>query len=194
MTANADVQPDSASLEAEGEPGTLYCYRHPDRETWVRCGRCDRPICTKCAMLGPVGMRCKQCGKLKHDPLTSFTPVQLALASGVALGGGLVGGVIAAQIGFFLILLGPLIGGFITEAVFRVVGFKHGPVVQAIVYGGIALGALGGVAYTWWSFVSVLPAGEEFEIPFSVFLTQYGAWTLIYVVAACIGARSRMRG
>jgi hypothetical protein len=39
----------------------------PDRQTYVGCGRCDQPICTKCAMQGPVGFRCKQCGTLAND-------------------------------------------------------------------------------------------------------------------------------
>ena len=41
-----------AADTATDDDGALHCYRHPDRETWVRCGRCDRPICTKCAMQG----------------------------------------------------------------------------------------------------------------------------------------------
>ena len=47
----------------EADPPALYCYRHPDRETWVRCGRCDQPICSRCAMQGPVGFRCRECGR-----------------------------------------------------------------------------------------------------------------------------------
>jgi len=37
------------------------CYRHPDRETWVSCGRCGKPLCTDCMMHGPVGIRCREC-------------------------------------------------------------------------------------------------------------------------------------
>jgi hypothetical membrane protein len=48
--------------DVQADDGTMLCYRHPDREVWIRCGRCDRPICTQCAMQGPVGFRCKQCG------------------------------------------------------------------------------------------------------------------------------------
>ena len=84
----------------------LFCYRHPDRETWIRCGRCDRPICTSCAMQGPVGSRCRQCGKLAFDPLTSFTPTQVALGIGTAVGGGLIAGFIGARIGFFSLFIG----------------------------------------------------------------------------------------
>ena len=35
-----------------------YCYRHPDRQTGLRCSRCDRPICGECANPAPVGQRC----------------------------------------------------------------------------------------------------------------------------------------
>jgi membrane associated rhomboid family serine protease len=37
---------------------TLYCYRHPDRETMVTCSDCGRPICTECMFFAPVGIRC----------------------------------------------------------------------------------------------------------------------------------------
>ena len=30
--------------------GTNYCYRHPNRATILRCSRCERPICTECAI------------------------------------------------------------------------------------------------------------------------------------------------
>ncbi|MEN6392186.1 MAG: B-box zinc finger protein, partial [Anaerolineaceae bacterium] len=31
-------------------PPTLYCTNHPQTETSLRCNRCDKPICTKCAV------------------------------------------------------------------------------------------------------------------------------------------------
>jgi membrane associated rhomboid family serine protease len=34
------------------------CYRHPDRQTRLRCSRCDRPICGECANPAPVGQLC----------------------------------------------------------------------------------------------------------------------------------------
>jgi len=39
------------------------CYRHPDRETAVRCSNCDRPICPDCMTPSPVGMRCPECSR-----------------------------------------------------------------------------------------------------------------------------------
>ena len=35
-----------------------FCYRHSDRQTGLRCSRCDRPICGECANPAPVGQLC----------------------------------------------------------------------------------------------------------------------------------------
>jgi membrane associated rhomboid family serine protease len=38
----------------------MRCYRHPDRETYVSCSDCGRPICTECMTPAPVGQRCPE--------------------------------------------------------------------------------------------------------------------------------------
>jgi membrane associated rhomboid family serine protease len=40
---------------------TPVCYRHPNRETWIRCQRCDRPICPDCMNSAAVGFQCPSC-------------------------------------------------------------------------------------------------------------------------------------
>lgn len=40
---------------------TVCCYRHPDRETGVRCTRCERPICPECMVSASVGFQCPEC-------------------------------------------------------------------------------------------------------------------------------------
>lgn len=175
-----------------------YCYRHPDRETWVRCGRCDRPICTSCAMQGPVGSRCRQCGKLAFDPLTSFTPAQLAIGIATAVGGGLVGGFIAARIGFFSIFVSYFAGGLIADFVSRATGYKRGPVMVAIVFGGMAAGILAGAAIGFWVEYATLfdiAASADPEDGFSLqpLILDAVTWALVSVGAACVGAWSRIR-
>jgi len=44
-------------------PGTFAarCYRHPDRESGIRCQRCGRSICPECMAPSPVGFHCPEC-------------------------------------------------------------------------------------------------------------------------------------
>ncbi len=37
------------------------CFRHPGRETYVRCTRCERPICPDCMTSASVGFQCPEC-------------------------------------------------------------------------------------------------------------------------------------
>lgn len=140
-------------------------------------------------MLGPVGARCKECGKLAFDPMTSLMPAQLVGGLVVAIGGGLVGGFIGLQIGFFFALcLGPVVGGFLAEAVLRVTGFKHGPVIRAVVIGGMVIGVAGAFLYE----ASAL-AGGVGGLPIEVFFSTFGSSVLVWLVAAAVGASWRLR-
>jgi hypothetical protein len=43
------------------ESTTTTCYVHPTRETSLRCKKCERYICTSCAIHTPTGYMCKEC-------------------------------------------------------------------------------------------------------------------------------------
>ena len=38
-----------------------FCYRHPDRQSFVLCQRCGRTICGECQTPAPVGVICPEC-------------------------------------------------------------------------------------------------------------------------------------
>lgn len=185
------------------EPQPLYCYRHPDRETWVRCGRCDQPICTRCAMQGPVGLRCRTCGKPSRDALASLKPNQIAIALAVTVGLGAVVGYFGTQFGFFMIVLGFFAGTIVAEALDRTIGIKRGPRILALAIAGIALGGVLGASLSlvgMWremlAFAEAAEAAGETGFPalaLDAFLLQNVPSVLISIGATIVGAYVRLR-
>jgi hypothetical protein len=196
------VTSDAATAD-HTEPGPLYCYRHPNRETWIRCGRCDQPICTSCSMQGPVGLRCKTCGKPSRDALTSLKPKQIAIGLAVALGLGAVIGYLGAQLGFLMIVLGFFAGTLIAEALDRTIGIKRGRKILALAIAGIAIGGVLGASMSLvglWreleGFVAMAEAAGEPGYPalaLDAFLLQYVPSVLISIGATIVGAYVRLR-
>jgi hypothetical protein len=93
----------------------LYCANHPDVETSLRCNKCEKPICAKCAVLTPTGYRCKECirGQQKIFETAEWIDYPLIFLSVAILA--YLGSLIAFRLGFFIILLAPLAGGVIAE-------------------------------------------------------------------------------
>lgn len=55
MTA---LPPDGAQAVPQAAP---VCPRHPNREAYVRCQRCERPTCPECQRPAAVGIQCVDC-------------------------------------------------------------------------------------------------------------------------------------
>jgi membrane associated rhomboid family serine protease len=53
--------PPGAAGPALDESEETYCYGHPDTPTKLRCSRCERPICGRCAIPASVGQHCPEC-------------------------------------------------------------------------------------------------------------------------------------
>jgi hypothetical protein len=147
-------------------------------------------------MQGPVGSRCKQCGTLAFDPLTSFTPLQLLLGIGVAVASGAVAGYLSGRIGFFSVIVAWFAGGLIAELVGRVTGYKRGPVMLAIVLGGILIGALLGGAAAFLVDYGVLlgsVGADPTAFPIQPILLDAATWAIVAAGAACVGAWQKLR-
>ena len=53
--------PSGTTGSAIDETEETYCYGHPDTPTKLRCSRCGRPICGRCAIPASVGQHCPEC-------------------------------------------------------------------------------------------------------------------------------------
>ena len=170
----------------------MYCVNHPDVETYLRCNKCGQPICPKCAVQTPVGYRCRDCVRTQQRAFyAGFRPAHYLVAAVVALPLALVAGWLIPSLGWYAIVLGPLVGVGIAEAVRWAIRGRRGPYTWLVVCGSIAVAALPRLVLSLLSLLTlaVSPAGGVYYAGGLVRLV----WTAIYVVAATGAAYARLR-
>jgi hypothetical protein len=99
----------------------MVCAFHPNRPTTLRCNRCGRPICTSCAILTPVGYRCKVCVREQQKVFETanwYDFLTTPIVAGVICGAG---SLLTSVLGFFVIFEAFLVGTIAARAVLRVV-------------------------------------------------------------------------
>lgn len=168
------------------ENSTTYCVNHPQRPTLLRCNRCERPICTECAVLTPTGYRCKDCVRSQQKTFDTTQWVDYPLAMVIAGVLAYLGSYLASFIGFFTIFAAPVAGVIIAEAIRWVVRRRRSrllfqlatvaavigslPLLLLNLFGVFAfLAAGGGVG----GFVGLLPAVWQGVYTFIVASTVY---------------------
>ncbi len=140
----------TADVEADYE---LYCYRHPDRATSLRCYNCDRPICISCANKTPVGYICPECQREAEDAFFNSKPLDYLIAALVSLPISLLMGYLIVRFFsggflFFIIIffVSGAIGSFIGRITKRAIGGRRGRYLPGLVVAmmilGVALPAL----------------------------------------------------
>ncbi len=58
----------------EAETTSEYCYRHPDRQSFIHCQRCGRTICAQCQTQAPVGVQCPECVREGRQQVSASRP------------------------------------------------------------------------------------------------------------------------
>lgn len=125
-----------------------YCEIHPDRETELRCNKCNRYMCAQCAVQTPVGYRCQQCVRQVDDKFFNVGSNDYLIVLGTAVGLSMVGGFIAKLFGFLLltIFIGIFAGGVIVEMCQRAIQGRRGRNMAEYATAGVVIGGLLGGA------------------------------------------------
>jgi membrane associated rhomboid family serine protease len=172
----------------------LRCYRHPERETYVSCTECGRGICPDCMTFGPVGIRCPD-----HASATGAAPAarkatRRATTSLSRRGPFVTQGLIAANVGIYVLQL--LMGAGLNANAGWI--YEHGVLVSTAVGSN---GQLIGVAEgEWWRLVTAaflhygpLHLGMNMLVLWIIGppLEEYfghGRYALVYLVSGLAGS------
>lgn len=141
-------QPETQQLEED----VLYCANHPNTETLLRCNKCGKPICMKCATLTDVGYRCKECIRSQQDVYFNAESWDNPIAFGVSfLVAAIATPILSAILGFggffgwiFAFILGPGAGGVLSQIIRKAVGRRRGRYMRFFAIAGVVLGMVFG--------------------------------------------------
>lgn len=120
----------------------VYCANHPDIETTLRCNRCEKPICPKCAVLTPTGYRCRECVSGQQKVFSTAQWYDYPLAFLIAAGLSFLGSLITPRLSFFTIFVAPIAGSIIAEIVRAVLRKRRSPLLYKWAAAAAALGSL----------------------------------------------------
>lgn len=120
----------------------IYCARHPKQETAISCASCGTPICPKCMVVTPVGMKCPACGRNANSALFAVKPERLLIAGILSIIAGCIAAVISS-LGFFVLFLSLPFGYYAGDIILKSAGMKRGWKIEVTAAVGIIIGGLG---------------------------------------------------
>jgi membrane associated rhomboid family serine protease len=166
------------------------CFKHPDRETYIRCQRCGRYICPDCMHQASVGFHCPKC---VAEGAASTPRARTSYGGAVVTGGsGLVTkAIIAVNVAVFLLI--HLTGGVTSPLLLRMELVARDFFFQGSVYTGVDGGAY------WRLLTSTFVHVQTFHLLFNMFAvwifgpaleSLLGRWRYLALYLACALAGS----
>ena len=150
-----------------------YCEKHPDRDTELRCNRCNRYMCVSCAVRTPVGYTRKECVHGHEDKFYNSTGVDYGIVAITSVIGGAVGAYVIALFGgfsIFTLIIAPAIGGMIGQLALSVTGRRRGRHSGMICAGGVLAGGLVvGLFFTGFGIITLLYLGLAVSAAYASF-------------------------
>lgn len=126
-----------------------FCAVHPDRETGLRCIRCDRYMCTECVVRSATGYICRECARQHDKSFFTASGIDNAVYFVVPLAIGAVGLALAGWLGlgflwFLLIPAALILAGLTGELILRLTKKRRGRYRGELAALGGVLGSLAG--------------------------------------------------
>jgi tetratricopeptide (TPR) repeat protein len=142
------------------DDNALFCANHPTVETMLRCNRCSKPICTRCAVQTPVGYRCKECVGQQQAVFYTGGALDYVIGGAISLVLGGVASYLMTLLGawFFALILGPAVGIGIAELVRLAVRRRRSKYLWIVVAAGLVVGSLPALLlalFSLWSLVTL---------------------------------------
>lgn len=111
---------------------TLTCTFHPKRETQLRCNRCDRPICIKCATHTPTGYRCPECIRSQQKVFITTKWFDYIIAFGITGVISFLGSLLTDFVGFFTFFIAMGAGYLAVKLVKKAINNRRSPLLPIV--------------------------------------------------------------
>lgn len=160
---------------------SLTCAFHPKVETQLRCNRCNKPICIKCATHTPTGYRCPDCIRSQQKVFITtrwYDHIIAAVITGLIA---FLGSLFANSLGIYLMILVTIGAGYlIVWAVKKAIQNRRSPLLKYVMTGSAFLGSLIpvlGILIREYRYYGTILGGGFYSIiwklAYSVILTIY---------------------
>jgi hypothetical protein len=187
-----------STQDAQDPEAPLYCVNHPNEETYVRCSRCEKPICARCRVRTPVGFRCFDCANMQVLPMYAVGADYYVKAAVFGFAAAGAAGVLMGLFPAFEFWAALIMGIAVPEAVAVAANQKRGPGLQMVAVAAVVFGfALSRVVLNAFplliplGFINV-PSGSGISLLESLpfYVTQY---TILWLALALFLAYRRLR-
>ncbi|MFM9919423.1 rhomboid family intramembrane serine protease [Lacisediminihabitans sp. H27-G8] len=102
-----------------------FCYRHPDRQSFILCQRCGRTICAECQTPAAVGVHCPECMRESRQSAPRTKPAVVTSVRRMAQPG-------APLVTYVIMALCVIV--FAAEALTGQLVGRGSPIVSALLY------------------------------------------------------------
>jgi len=173
----------------QNETLPVVCEKH-GTETGLRCNRCGKPICGKCAIRTAIGYRCEECIKGQQKVFDTSETQDIFLAPAIAGILAFIGGLIVPRFGFWSIFIAPVAGTIIAEVIRKVINRRRSKEVFKAATIALVIGGL--LPALWPLILNVFLGGGLIQgLLFSGFRLL---WQGVYVALAASTAYTQLSG